>query len=73
MNIFVVERDPIEAARSLLDKHIVKMPLESAQMLSTNHRILDGVESLTAKNRKTYIFTDERENILYKATMMSFD
>ena len=71
MNIFVVERDPIQAARSLLDKHIVKMPLESAQLLSTNHRVLDGKESRTPKNRKTYVFDDERENILYKATMMN--
>ena len=34
MNIFAVERDPIRAARSLPDKHINKMILESAQMLS---------------------------------------
>ena len=33
MNIFIVDLDPKEAARSLCDKHIVKMPLESAQML----------------------------------------
>jgi hypothetical protein len=71
VNIFVVEKDPVEAARSLLDKHIVKMPLESAQLLSTNHRVLDGKESRTPKNRKTYVFDDEREQILYKATMMN--
>jgi len=61
MNIFVVDKDPIIAARSLLDKHIVKMPLETAQLLSTNHRFLDGVESRTPRNRKTYILEDERE------------
>lgn len=33
MNIFVVDADPATAARSLCDKHIVKMILESAQML----------------------------------------
>ena len=33
MNIFVVDTDPEVAARSLCDKHIVKMPLETAQML----------------------------------------
>ncbi len=33
MNIFYVELDPTAAARSLCDKHVVKMPLESAQML----------------------------------------
>jgi hypothetical protein len=71
MNIFVVDKDPIIAARSLLDKHIVKMPLETAQLLSTNHRFLDGVESRTPRNRKTYILEDERENILYKSTMVN--
>jgi hypothetical protein len=35
MNIFFVERDPLAAARSLCDKHVVKMTLETAQILST--------------------------------------
>lgn len=35
MNIFVLSRDPEEAARFQCDKHVVKMILESAQMLST--------------------------------------
>ena len=35
MNIFALDLDPIMAARLHLDKHVVKMPLESAQMLST--------------------------------------
>ena len=34
MNIFVVDRDPIKAARMLPDKHVTKMILECAQMLS---------------------------------------
>ena len=34
MNIFVVDRDPIIAARLLPDKHVTKMILESCQMLS---------------------------------------
>tara|TARA_Y100000593_G_scaffold51947_1_gene97633 strand:- start:6944 stop:7420 length:477 start_codon:yes stop_codon:yes gene_type:complete len=33
MNIFVVNSDPQIAARQLCDKHVVKMILESAQML----------------------------------------
>ncbi len=33
MNIFVVDEDPRIAARQLCDKHVVKMILESAQML----------------------------------------
>ena len=35
MNIFALSNDPTEAAMLHLDKHVVKMPLETAQMLST--------------------------------------
>lgn len=35
MNIFVLSRNPYECATLHCDKHIVKMPLETAQMLST--------------------------------------
>ena len=34
MNIFAVDADPISSARMLPDKHVTKMILESAQMLS---------------------------------------
>jgi len=34
MNIFVTDQCPIQSARNLPDKHIVKMPLETCQMLS---------------------------------------
>ena len=34
MNIFVVDENPHASARQLPDKHVVKMPLESCQMLS---------------------------------------
>jgi Pyrimidine dimer DNA glycosylase len=33
VNIFAVDQDPDRAAVSLCDKHVVKMPLETAQML----------------------------------------
>ena len=42
MNIFVLDEDPTIAAQSQCDKHVVKMIVESAQMLSTAHRMLDG-------------------------------
>lgn len=41
MNIFYVNSDPFEAARCLVDKHVVKMVLETAQLLCTAHRVLD--------------------------------
>ena len=34
MNIFVTDQCPIQSARNLPDKHIVKMPLETCQMLA---------------------------------------
>ena len=34
MNIFVTDPDPVVSAQVLPDKHIVKMPLETCQMLS---------------------------------------
>ena len=40
MNIFAVNECPVKSARDLCDQHIVKMPLESAQMVSTNLAIL---------------------------------
>ena len=42
MNIFYLDRDPKIAAEMHCDKHVVKMILESAQMMSTAHRVLDG-------------------------------
>ena len=44
MNIFYLNRKPDIAAQMMCDKHVVKMILESAQMLSTAHRVLDGDE-----------------------------
>lgn len=43
MNIFYLHSDPNIAARAMTDKHCVKMILESAQLLSTAHRVLDGI------------------------------
>ena len=76
MNIFVLDKDPAKAAMMMCDKHIPKMIVESAQMLSTAHRMLDGkVEKRPSKSGKTmvkhWILDDQyMENILYKAVHM---
>ena len=44
MNIFFLDENPIQISMMMCDKHNVKMILESAQMLSTAHRVLDGAE-----------------------------
>ncbi len=36
MNIFALSRNPQECAEQMIDKHIIKMPTETCQMLHTN-------------------------------------
>lgn len=42
MNIFYLDQSPTRAAQAQCDQHVVKMILESAQLLSTAHHELDG-------------------------------
>ena len=44
MNIFYFYPCPTLSAQAQPDKMLVKMPLETAQMLSTAHRVCDGNE-----------------------------
>mgnify|MGYP003116755144 FL=1 len=44
MNIFYLNKSFRQTAKDHCDKHVVKMILETAQLLSTAHRILDGNE-----------------------------
>jgi len=44
MNIFYLDPDPVRCSILHCDKHVVKMILEYAQLLSTAHRVLDHVE-----------------------------
>jgi len=72
MNIFYLHNDPKVCAEMHADKHVVKMILEYAQLLSTAHRVLDGTLSngLSASGRQKKIWTlpDDRNNRLYSAT-----
>ena len=45
MNIFYLHSDPSKAAKYQYNKHVVKMILESAQMLCTAHHLLDPCNS----------------------------
>ena len=72
MNIFVLDKDPMKAAMMMCDKHIPKMIIESAQMLSTVHRMLDGTpvkrRSKSGKTIQTYYtFGDIRDDLYYLA------
>lgn len=72
MNIFYLSHSPVESAQWMVDRHVVKMILESAQLLSTAHRYLDGVEfvgkSKTGRKKTSWVLKDERETVLYEAT-----
>lgn len=72
MNIFIVHEDPVIAAQMLCDQHVVKMVTESVQMLSTCHRVLDGVMSKQPSNSgkrmvPRYKLDDCRDVVLYHA------
>lgn len=72
MNIFYLHYDAKICAQEHCDKHVVKMIIEYAQLLSTAHRLLDGTMYLdkTANGRtiKRWKLDDYREPILYKAS-----
>ena len=72
MNIFYIHEDPTTCAQQHVDKHVVKMILEYAQLLSTAHRVLDGTEyigkSKSGRKAKRYLLPDDREQHLYLAS-----
>jgi hypothetical protein len=72
INIFYIDECPIQCAVWMVDKHVVKMILESAQLLSTAHRIVDGVEyegkSQSGRKARRWVLPDARENVIYSAT-----
>tara|TARA_R100000458_G_C8148925_1_gene157283 strand:+ start:120 stop:671 length:552 start_codon:yes stop_codon:yes gene_type:complete len=75
VNIFVLDENPQVAAQMMCDKHVVKMIVESAQMLSTAHRVLDGEQyiELSANNRRIKRWKSPytlMEDILYKASFV---
>ena len=72
MNIFYLHKDPKKAAEYHVDKHCVKMILETCQLLSTAHRVLDGDQimgkTVTGRNVKRWVLSDERNEVVYSAT-----
>lgn len=72
MNIFYLDHDVQKCAQMHNDKHVVKMILEYAQLLSTAHRLLDGKETIgktkTGRKVKRWVLDGPLESILYQAT-----
>lgn len=57
MNIFYVDSDPIIAATQLVDKHIVKMPLETAQLLCSAFPVNEAPYRRTHYNHPSAVWT----------------
>lgn len=55
MNIFYLDENPSFAAEYHCDKHVVKMILETAQMLSTAHHVLGVTVPTTLLYKPTHI------------------
>ena len=71
MNIFMLDYDVNKCAQFHVDKHVVKMILEYAQLLSTAHHMLDGIPEFkcykpTHKNHPSSLWVREaQENYHY--------
>ena len=68
MNIFFLHKDPSRAAKAQCDKHVVKMVLETTQMLSTaiRRRGYDiGYQSAYPKHPMTIWVGDTRDNFCW--------
>jgi len=55
MNIFYLDHNPTVCAQLHCDKHVVKMILEYAQLLSTAHRVLNPETAQPALYKATHI------------------
>ena len=70
-----MSNNPPECAQFHVDRHVTKMVLEYAQLLSTTHRYLDGTQSVgtskTGRKQTRYVLPDQRESILYSATHLN--
>jgi hypothetical protein len=73
MNIFYLDKNPKTCAEQHCNKHVVKMILEYAQILSTTHRLLDGIKTVdikpSGKVGVKYVMENLLlEELLYKTT-----
>jgi len=73
VNIFYLDKEVVPCAQMHLDKHCVKMILEYAQLLSTAHRVLDGMEMVrispaTGRKQKVWVLPDARDEVIYTVT-----
>jgi hypothetical protein len=74
MNIFFLAWNPDACAQMHCDKHVVKMILETAQILCTAHRVVDGTETTTLSKsgnrrvRRWMLDDDTKDAVMYAST-----
>lgn len=72
MNIFYIDSDPKVCAEMHNDKHTVKMIIEYSQLMSTAHRLLDGVpyidKTSNGRSIKRWRLEGENETVMMKAS-----
>jgi hypothetical protein len=73
MNIFALSRCPVESAQQMLDKHVVKMPTETCQMLHTNqlYFIYKGIYGVEPSLKDLKVFHTESNSHLMKPAMLN--
>lgn len=73
MNIFILNSDPVLAAQDHCDKHLPKMAVEYAQMLSSAHRFHDGelqsIELPDGKSKRLRLLVGEECKVVPRAEL----
>lgn len=76
MNIFFLDRDPKEAAKFHCDRHVVKMILETAQILSAVHDRYgthkEGMYKPTHKNHPSTLWAGDSEANYYWLLLLGY-
>lgn len=74
MNIFYTHHSPYISAINLPDKLVVKMVLESAQMLSSAHRLTDGSKLSVEQDKELYRITHENHpsNLWARSSLQAY-
>ena len=70
MNIFYLDPNPKKCAQMHCDKHVVKMIIEYAQLMSTAHRILDGEEYIDKTSNGRNIRRWRHPDPLFDSSLM---
>ena len=73
MNIFALSENPVKAAKEMLNKHVVKMPTETCQMLHTNALFNEYVDKYGEEPslRQLKQYHTDTESTLMKPAMLN--